>query len=328
MTAEEYAALQTAITAAVVAYVGKLGTFFLPPILTLRDWMGLLELLWPAVKQSRDEASSLARTFYDLQRKEAYPTMPNLAQNLEPYEFEWFIQDMEPVRQKMQQEQATPKTLDLVQLAVARAVENGGRRQIIHAIEADEMLDEPTESDQLTADSFDKMMDELEAKFNVRKPERKDAGDELVRGWARVATGRETCAWCLMLVSRGPVYSSARSAGLNLSDSVALDRIVNDETVNNSMNDWHIGCDCKVVPVFKNKSWVGAEAAKNALDMWIDAGLKASEELSANPEKKYYSFKEKRWKKTTTNRETINQLRKMIENGEINSSDWAALRVA
>ena len=131
-----------------------------------------------------------------------------------------------------------------------------------------------------------------------------------------------------MLVSRGPVYQSARSAGLNLDSSVAIDRIVNDEDVTKSLNEWHIGCDCKVVPVFKNTSWVGREAAANALDMWIDASGKAADELSANPTKKYYSFNEKRWKQTTKNRETINQLRKMIDNGEINSSDWAALRVA
>jgi hypothetical protein len=32
-------------------------------------------------------------------------------------------------------------------------------------------------------------------------------------GWARVPTGAETCAFCLMLASRGGVYSSARTAG-------------------------------------------------------------------------------------------------------------------
>ena len=207
MEPEEYAALQTAITAAVVVYVGQLGKFFVPGFLSPRDWIGFLELLWPAVKQARDESSILARTFYDQQRDKAYPTVPNLTQYLEPYEFQWFVEDMEPARPLMQREDAQPKALDVVQLAVARAVENGGRRQIIHAIERDEQLDEfvkerkpaaeklatrepeLTDANELTADSFDRMMDELEAKFNTQKPERKDAGDELVRGWLGLLLG-------------------------------------------------------------------------------------------------------------------------------------------
>ena len=46
--------------------------------------------------------------------------------------------------------------------------------------------------------------------------------NRLVRGWARVATGDETCAWCLMLVSRGPVYHSAKKAGSKISSKALL----------------------------------------------------------------------------------------------------------
>jgi DNA-binding PadR family transcriptional regulator len=80
--------------------------------------------------------------------------------------------------------------------------------------------------------------------------------------------------------------------------------------------------------VFTNGEWVGADAADKALDYWIEAGKRATAELKANPNKKYYSFNEKRWLPTTDNRETINQLRQMIADGEVNSSDWAALQVA
>ena len=128
-----------------------------------------------------------------------------------------------------------------------------------------------------------------------------------------------------MLVARGPVYESARKAGLQIDDS---DIIINDDAVNGAMNEWHAGCDCKVVPVFKETNWVGADAAQRALDFWITAGKRATKELEANPDKQYYSVKERRWKKTTDNRETINQLRQMIDNGEIKSTDWNALQVA
>lgn len=46
--------------------------------------------------------------------------------------------------------------------------------------------------------------------------------------YARVPTGRETCAFCLMLAGRGYVYSSAELASHS-----------------------HAGCDCVVVPVSK-----------------------------------------------------------------------------
>jgi hypothetical protein len=46
--------------------------------------------------------------------------------------------------------------------------------------------------------------------------------------WARVPTGAETCAFCLMLASRGFVYESEGSAG--------------------SRSKFHGDCDCAVVP--------------------------------------------------------------------------------
>lgn len=46
--------------------------------------------------------------------------------------------------------------------------------------------------------------------------------------WARVPSGAETCAFCLVMASRGFVYRTAESAG---------DR-----------NRWHGKCDCQIVP--------------------------------------------------------------------------------
>lgn len=337
MTPEGYAALQAVITEKITSYIGGFGKLFLGGFLSPKEWLGLLELFWPAVKQSRDESASLARTFYDEQRDLFHPDVPNLARELEPYEFEWFVQDMEPVRKVMSAPEASPKALEAMQLQVARAVENGGRRQIIHAIEDDFQLDDvpqppdpmpASSNEQLDAAGLDRMFDEIEAELAALDQKPKSADGKAIRGWARVATGRETCAWCLMLVSRGPVYESARKAGLKMEDYDAADAVVNDKAINDAMNEWHAGCDCKVVPVFSSTAWVGRDAAKRALDMWITAGKRAIVELRNNPDKKYYSFKERRWLKTTDNRETINQLRQMIENGEIKSSDWAALQVA
>lgn len=51
-------------------------------------------------------------------------------------------------------------------------------------------------------------------------------------GWARVPTGPSTCAFCLMLASRGPVYGSAAAAG--------------------RMHEYHADCDCQPTPVWGN----------------------------------------------------------------------------
>ena len=50
--------------------------------------------------------------------------------------------------------------------------------------------------------------------------------------FARVPTGFETCAFCLMLASRGAVYHSRKAAG--------------------EFRHFHRNCDCKVVPSFED----------------------------------------------------------------------------
>lgn len=49
--------------------------------------------------------------------------------------------------------------------------------------------------------------------------------------WARVPTGAKTCAFCLMLASRGAVYDTDRSAG--------------------RMHHYHADCDCEPTPIWE-----------------------------------------------------------------------------
>lgn len=60
--------------------------------------------------------------------------------------------------------------------------------------------------------------------------------DELRPRYARVPAGGETCDFCIMLASRGPVYRSAESAGM--------------------LDHWHANCRCSVVPMW-NTYYVG-----------------------------------------------------------------------
>lgn len=313
MTPEEYAAAQAYISAQTAAYVAQFGKFFLNPLLTAAEWLALLSLLYPQIQQAREQSAALARTFYDSQRKLQVPKARVNLQLLEHYEFDWFVVNMEPVRQLMQRENATPTAAGHMAAAAVREVENGGRRQIINMVINDPDLATVTE-----------LPTGRPGKPSPGKP---GTVTSLVRGWARVATGRETCAWCLMLVSRGPVYAKPGNAGLDLSATEAQQSIGLGEDVSEFMTEWHVGCDCKVVPVFRNNNWPGFEAQQIAEGHYITAGRRATAELKANPDKKYYSHKLGRWEPTTDNRETINQLRQMIESGEI-TTDWAAIKAA
>ena len=77
--------------------------------------------------------------------------------------------------------------------------------------------------------------------------------DNAAVAWARVLTGAESCGWCAMLASRGPVYRSRKSAGEG--------------------DKWHLGCDCLVVPVFRGqeKHWPGYEEYIRLEQLWAES---------------------------------------------------------
>ena len=365
---EQYAAAQAVITAAVAAYVLSFAGNFAYQALPLARWIEVLRLLYPEIERRREQSASLARSFYDRQRELFVPGLPTNAQDLEPYQFEWFVQAMEPVRQRMSVENSTQGAVAAMALRAVREVEMAGRRQIIHAVESDTQLTEfitatPAERQKLVFpdDVRNELLDILGggtrtswggAQVPSRPKLRSVQTSADVQGWARVATGAETCAWCLMLVSRGPVYMGADTAGLSRDTSeTAYVRMYNsydlatygeklrekDANGSSLFDEWHDGCDCIVVPVFKKANWFGKDAAKRALDLWDTASKKAEKELEANPNKTYYSrLGPKRgpnkgkpgWYPTTLNREAQNQLRKMLDAGEISSQEWAALSAA
>lgn len=71
--------------------------------------------------------------------------------------------------------------------------------------------------------------------FNARR-------DPLKPRFARVPTGNETCGFCLMLASRGFVYTSSNAAG--------------------AMDHYHPNCDCRVVPGFPGMEVSGYDSDK------------------------------------------------------------------
>jgi hypothetical protein len=131
-----------------------------------------------------------------------------------------------------------------------------------------------------------------------------------------------------MLISRGPTYQDSGTAGLRSNDTAVLAafREAPDiETffaeIEDHMEEWHDGCDCKVVPVFKHEAWFGEDAAKQALEAWKDATKVADVLQRLNPTKR--SGPEK-GRLLTKNEIAINALRSMLEDGEVAMSGFAA----
>jgi hypothetical protein len=281
-TAEDYAAQQAVISRSVLQYVQSLGKYFTSPALSIQQWLGLLQMIYPKIEGSRTLSASNARDFFDSERELfGIPPMPR---DLEATDFPRFVQSMEPARAKMSLVDSSPKAATVFAMQAVREVDNAGRRQIIHAVE-----------------------DDAPATENSKE----------IRGWARVATGAETCAWCLMLVSRGPVYMDAKKAGLDLYDSDAESMVASGTDVSDLMNQWHPNCDCIVVPVYKQQSWPGAVASKKAEAAWINATKVADDLIESG-------------KSRTTNRntETLNALRRALYAGDISATQFAGLQAA
>lgn len=93
-----------------------------------------------------------------------------------------------------------------------------------------------------------------------------DDGPEI--GWARVLTGAESCGFCAMLASRGPVYKSKKSA----SDAGGVDG-----------KAYHDNCDCEVVLVREDQDWVGREEYEALENLWASstAGTNGKSALKA-----------------------------------------------
>jgi hypothetical protein len=232
--------------------------------LTSQAWSDIMRSIFPLVNQARTESAELAREYYDTQRKNHTDEDDRFDIDLPPYEDDWFLEAMFPSKKSFQFNETSLGQAVQAGFRAVKEVENGGRRTIRNAVDR----------------------------------------DRVAVGWARVATGRETCGFCLMLVSRGPVYQDAESAGLNADDTTALDILDENDTAafNELMTRFHPNCDCKVVPVFDRNNWQGRDDFLEAQETW------------------------KRVTKGLSGRDALNAFRRAIEDNQVNPEEFAVVK--
>lgn len=119
------------------------------------------------------------------------------------------------------------------------------------------------------------------------------AGGGKVRpvGWARVLQGKYSCGFCIMLASRGPVYSSADAAkyvaapvGEKSREGGFLSRKARTELRKENPRAFHEHCDCIVVPVFDPENWSGRAEQQRLAKFYRETVEKEDRKYEADPE--------------------------------------------
>lgn len=218
MRLSEYRREQDEVTRDIVALVVDAirATIPLGVIPTDVDIVRLARLLLPSVLQARRRSFLLALQVYREERSRHTGEQPESAPAVAEshYDEQALISALDRTLRprSVDGEGVTDDNVAAAGMAVARHVEMAGREAMIRSVEL----------------------------------------DRRALAWARVLTGRDNCAFCAMLASRGAVYTSERAA-LYRRDG----------------RRYHDGCDCLVVPIFDRRDWPGREQAEDLYRFWL-----------------------------------------------------------
>lgn len=242
--------------------------------ITLDLWELIIRWIFRVAQPASQATAYNARRLYDSERHRVIPGAPHHDVDLATLPFRVFHRDMMALSSEIVGREIDEHAVTKIQMRTARAIENSGRWTIMHAAESyDPWLDGEEES--LTWMSNEekekftsKKLTKSEYKKILGNTERRRTG---IKGWARVPTGSETCAWCLMLCSRGAAYRIGKTVGLSIEvrDFFRHEREGTFDPKEH-MHQWHDNCDCKVVPVFDLDDWDGKDRADALYEMWGD----------------------------------------------------------
>jgi len=232
MDVNEYAAQKQTILRHLFAGISYVFLSFLRPGMSKSRWESLVRAIYPRVKQARDEAAFLAREFFDSNRANELQNDERLDFFVDDnYELQWLEEALRPVYNELQKDDANVDAqITDMSNRVVKVIEDGARRTLLRGVQMDE--------------------------------------DAL--GWARFDPRPPTCAFCTMMISRGPKYKSAESAGFR-GDNKNAEKLANDgdfDSLNELMNRWHPGCTCVVVPVYKYAGYVTEQQEDAAYEVY------------------------------------------------------------
>jgi hypothetical protein len=233
MTLDEYAAAKEALLASLLRAILGLLLLLINPNITPSQWRNMLRSVYPIIKTHRDQVTELSRQFYDAHRAEHLPEAPRHdVYKDDHYPLEWFERDMDPIRERMPRYQTQEAAVQDMVGQIVKTVESGARRTLLRAVDSD--------------------------------PE--------AQGWARYDPRPPTCAFCTMMISRGPVYNSAKSGG-GPKDNETMESLWRDNNtaaMNELMNRWHPKCTCIVIPVY-DEDYESKEQEDAALVIYLKA---------------------------------------------------------
>lgn len=174
--------------------------------------------------------------------------------------------------------------------ALAQHVEAAGRQTIIRSVEDGVVAADPEdeahlEHTRLTPEEFEQQSG-LSLVYDADGEERPISQGRQPKSWARVLTGAENCGFCVMLASRGPVYSSAAEAGRGQAS---------DSDYAAGINTYHTNCDCLVVPIYDYANWPGRDQWRAAERVYKKVtNMKWSESYNAKHLREKWKGKGKR----------------------------------
>ena len=174
--------------------------------------------------------------------------------------------------------------------ALAQHIEAAGRQTIIRSVEDGVVAADPEdeahlEHTRLTPEEFEQQSG-LSLVYDADGQERPISQGRQPKSWARVLTGAENCGFCVMLASRGPVYSSAAEAGRGQAS---------DRDYAAGINTYHTNCDCLVVPIYDYANWPGRDQWRAAERVYKKVtNMKWSESYNAKHLREKWKGKGKR----------------------------------
>lgn len=176
------------------------------------------------------------------------------------------------------------------QLAAAarRHVVMAGHRQMMRAVLDPEFGNYATREEQ---EELERHSSTLTAGDGSEDDAPADGGKVRPVGWARVLQGKYSCGFCIMLASRGPVYSSADAAkyvaapvGEKSREGGFLSRKARTELRKKNPRAFHENCDCIVVPVFDPDNWSGRAEQQRLAKFYRETVEKEDRKYEADPE--------------------------------------------